>query len=51
MSDPPPLSQPADVSGTPGLGTAYPVGYQAFQPEDHGLDRGFRLTAFSEMKG
>lgn len=41
-----------DTSGSvAGLGAPFPVGYKAFQPEDHGLDRGFRLTAFSDMKG
>lgn len=32
-----------------GYSAFYPAGYQA--PETHGLDRAFRLTAFSDMKG
>lgn len=43
------------MSGSPpsadsaGYSAFYPAGYQA--PETHGLDRNFRLTAFSDMKG
>lgn len=47
------VSEPASVDsgGAGGYGAFYPAGYQAFNPEEHGLDRGFRLTAFSDMKG
>lgn len=40
-----------DSAGAGGYGAFYPAGYQAFHPEEHGLDRGFRLTAFSDLKG
>jgi len=43
--------QSVDSGGAGGYGAFYPAGYQALQPEEHGLDRGFRLTAFSDMKG
>lgn len=43
MSGSPPSSDLA------GYSAFYPAGYQA--PESHGLDRTFRLTAFSDMKG
>ncbi|TNN26160.1 hypothetical protein EYF80_063703 [Liparis tanakae] len=29
----------------------FPPGYKPFRPEEHGLERGFRLTAFSDLKG
>lgn len=47
------VSEPASVDsgGAGGYGAFYPAGYQALNPEEHGLDRGFRLTAFSDMKG
>lgn len=47
MSEPP----SGDSAGAGGYGAFYPAGYQAFNPEEHGLDRGFRLTAFSDLKG
>lgn len=43
--------QSMDSCGAGGYGAFYPAGYQALHPEEHGLDRGFRLTAFSDMKG
>lgn len=46
-STPPP--PPADSAGSEG--GCLPPEYKHFQPEEHGLDRGFRLTAFSELKG
>lgn len=47
------VSEPASVDsgGAGGYGAFYPAGYQALNPEEHGLDRGFRLTAFSDLKG
>lgn len=42
---PPPL---AETMGTDGC---FPPGYKHFKPEEHGLERGFRLTAFSDLKG
>lgn len=46
-STPPP--PPAESGGSEGC--CFPPGYKHFQPEEHGLERGFRLTAFSELKG
>lgn len=45
-SSPPPPSE--DAVGSAGC---FPPGYKPFNPEEHGLDRGFRLTSFSDMKG
>lgn len=47
VSEPPSV----DSGGAGGYGAFYPAGYQALNPEEHGLDRGFRLTAFSDLKG
>lgn len=50
----------ADMSGSTspppsaeavGTEACFPPGYKYFKPEEHGLERGFRLTAFSDMKG
>lgn len=51
MSGSAPPTPPDDGSDTCGLAAFLPAGYQAFKPEDHGLDRSFRLTAFSDLKG
>lgn len=42
---PPPLSESVGSEG------CFPPGYKHFKPEEHGLERGFRLTAFSDLKG
>lgn len=42
---PPP---PVEAAGTE---ACFPPGYKPFKPEEHGLERGFRLTGFSDMKG
>lgn len=34
-----------------GSEACFPPGYKPFKPEEHGLERGFRLTSFSDMKG
>ncbi|KAI4824457.1 hypothetical protein KUCAC02_012968 [Chaenocephalus aceratus] len=43
---PPPPS--AEALGTE---ACFFPGYKPFKPEEHGLERGFRLTAFSDLKG
>lgn len=43
-ASPPP---PAEAAGA----DPFLPGYTLFRPEDHGLDRGFRLTGFSDLKG
>lgn len=42
----PPL--PAEAVGSD---ACFLPGYTQFKPEEHGLERGFRLTAFSDLKG
>lgn len=44
-SPPPPFEE---VVGSAGC---LPPGYKPFDPVEHGLERGFRLTAFSDLKG
>lgn len=44
-TSPPPLTEAVGTEG------CFPPGYKHFKPEEHGLDRGFRLTAFSDLKG
>lgn len=44
-TSPPP---PAEAVGSD---AGFLSGYTHFKPEEHGLDRGFRLTAFSDLKG
>jgi hypothetical protein len=48
MSGSTPPTPPAEAVGVEGC---LLPGYKPFKPEDHGLDRGFRLTAFSDLKG
>uniref|UniRef100_A0A8K9V3Q2 Uncharacterized protein n=3 Tax=Oncorhynchus TaxID=8016 RepID=A0A8K9V3Q2_ONCMY len=49
MSATSPPTPPADASA--GTESCFPPGYKPFRPEEHGLDAGFRLTGFSDMKG
>lgn len=44
-TSPPPL---VEVAGNEGC---FPPDYKPFNPEEHGLDRGFRLTSYSDLKG
>lgn len=44
-ASPPPSAEAVGNEG------CFPPGYKPFKPEEHGLERGFRLTAFSELKG
>lgn len=44
-------TSPPSIVEAVGTEGCFPPGYKPFKPEEHGLERGFRLTSFSELKG